>query len=101
MLLCGKKRKKQTITTMCDFECVSLNLNGARDRSKRAVLFQNSTVVFVCVYMPSTGIKNLAVLETLYEALRSCRDNGNFLIVVGDWNCTAAPWLDRNNREPH
>lgn len=114
---------------MCDFKCGSLNLNGARDRTKRAALFQliqmkkldlkdewsrewsgqvvlnngsscsagmgllfsksflpvsiqteeivagrvlkvravfeKTAVMFVCVYMPSTGAHRLSVLDTV------------------------------------
>lgn len=61
--------------------------------------FESTTVVFICVYIPTSAVERMLFLSTLCSVLQNvCIDE--YLILGGDFNCTESS-LDRNHVEPH
>lgn len=58
------------------------------------------SVVFVNIYAPNTGDDMINNFNKLKVFLRQ-QQNGDFMILRGDWNCTQDSCLDRNGEEPH
>lgn len=61
--------------------------------------FENSSFVFICVYVPTTALERMVFLHTLDNVLRDCNTD-DFLLLGGDFNCTEDA-IDRNHIEPH
>ncbi|KAL6456611.1 hypothetical protein MHYP_G00351550 [Metynnis hypsauchen] len=61
--------------------------------------YENETFVFICVYAPTVGVERMGFLDRLSTLISNC-DFTDFLVLGGDFNCTA-DILDRNHLEPH
>ncbi|KAJ4947763.1 hypothetical protein JOQ06_009796 [Pogonophryne albipinna] len=62
--------------------------------------FEKVKICFINIYAPSVGAERLLFFEKLKHTLSTC-DNGEYLFLGGDFNCTENPVLDRNHQEPH
>ncbi len=66
---------------------------------KIKALFENHVFVFICVYVPTSGVERMLFLNNLNLILQNCSSE-EFLFLGGDFNCTEQN-LDRNHIEPH
>lgn len=66
---------------------------------KVRAVFENHVFVFICVYVPTSGVERMLFLNTLNLTLQNC-DSEEFLFLGGDFNCTEQT-IDRNHIEPH
>lgn len=65
---------------------------------KVKALFENHVFVFICVYVPTSGVERRLILNNLNAILQNCSSE-EFLFLVGDF-CTEQN-LNRNHIEPH
>lgn len=66
---------------------------------KVKALFENHVLVFICIYVPTSGVERMLFLSTPNSTLQNCNSE-EFLFLGGDFNCTEQN-LDRNHIEPH
>ncbi len=60
----------------------------------------NLSFLFVNIYAPNSGTDRLQLFVKLEQFLKQQQD-GDFIILGGDWNCTLDFTRDRNGEEPH
>lgn len=54
---------------------------------KVRAVFENHVFVFICVYVPTSGVERMLFLNTLNLTLQNC-DSEEFLFLGGDFNCS-------------